>query len=130
MLFRSWDEDPDPALKNGIKMKGYFIPEPAAAQLTKWGLDIQAKPALIFSRAVLFKQFGRRMVRPGDIIRAPYNSLHPIQISNQDYSREASMSLFRITNVSDTGNFRYRWLYFRCDMQLLTGDKSVRIEHE
>ena len=68
-------------------------------------------------------------MRPGDVIATPFNSLHPLQITDDNSANEKRISHFRVTNVSDFGNFRYRWLYFRCDLELLTGDQSIRIEH-
>ena len=123
-----WDEDPDPTYKNGMKLKGYFVPEPPNVELTKWGVDVPNKTAVIFSRAILFKALERRMVRPGDIIEVPHNTLSPIQNSTPHESRN-TMKRYRVLNAADSGNFRYRWLYYKCSVELLTGDVTIDVEH-
>lgn len=124
-----WDEDPDPTYKNGKKFKGYFVPDPIGIELTKWGIDVQNKTAVVFARAVLFKAFGARMLRPGDVLRVPHNTLSPVQIAETGGIKNR-MDTFRIINAADIGNFRYRWLYYRCNVELITGDITIQIEHE
>lgn len=124
-----WDEDADPTYANGVVLKAYFVPQPLAISLVKWGLDIENKVTVVFARSKLLEIFGNRMIRQGDVVEIPFNSVMPIQIANQNTLKENKISQFRVTNATDAGNFKYRWLYYRLDCELLTGDRSIRIEH-
>lgn len=123
-----WDEDPDPTYKNGTKMKAYFVPEAPNIELTKWGVDSPVKSTVVFSRAILLKEFGKRLVRPGDVLEVPHNTLSPIQTSTPLNSRD-KMDKFRVLNAADEGNFRYRWLYWKCVVENLTGDITIQVDH-
>lgn len=123
-----WEEDPDPTYKAGEKLKGYFAPDKIAIELTKWGVDTPNKTAVVYSRAVLFKRFGRRMLRPGDVIEIPHNTLSPVQEAPIG-GQVNRIDKYRIIDVGDTGNFKYRWLYYRCFVENLTGDVTIQIEH-
>ena len=123
-----WEEDPDPTYKNGTRMKALFTPEPAKVELTKWGLDTQNQTNVIFSRAILFKEFGRRMLRPGDVIEIPHNTLSPIQTSTS-FESDDKLDKFRILDAADSGMFRYRWLYYNCKVENLLGDITIQPEN-
>jgi hypothetical protein len=112
-----WDEDVDPTYKNGFKTKAFFKTEPLQEELTKWGVDTPNKATVVFPRAVIYRKFGERMLRAGDLIDVPYGA-----IAN-------SPKQYRITNVSETGNFKYRWLYLSCDAVAVSGDVTIRKEN-
>lgn len=111
-----WDEDPDPTYWNPHLIKGFFKPSSIEMELNRWGLDTNNQTEIIFSFRQLFELFGDRMIRIGDVIQIPYNSA-PINPKN-----------YRVLNAAPTGNFRYNWLYFTCQVELLTADISVRPE--
>lgn len=109
-----WDEDPDPTYWTPILMKGFFKPSAVESELNKWGVDTINKTDIVFSHHQLYMNLGERMLRTGDVIQIPFNSI-PISLKN-----------YRILNGSPTGNFRYNWLYFTCQIELLTADITVR----
>ena len=123
-----WEEDPDPTYKSGVKLKGYFVPQPVVIELTRCGIDSQNKTSVVFSRAILFKEFGKRMLRPGDVFEVPHNTLTPLQEAEPG-GKSNRMDKYRIINASDIGNFLYRWLYYKCDVEALTGDITIQLEH-
>jgi hypothetical protein len=125
----TWDTDPDPVYKNGVQLKGFFAPEEVKMQLTKWGLDTENKTIIMFSRAVILKEFGKRMVRAGDVIDLPHNTLSPAQQADIGGLRNR-IDKFRVLDSSDSGNFKYRWLYWVCQLEALTGGKTVQVEHK
>ena len=114
-----WDEDADPVYDNPKDFKAWFKPEHTMFELTRWGLDVALPITVVFSRAVLMKEIGERLIQVGDVIEAPYNipSL-PENPSGPKY--------FRALNVKNTGNFMYRWLYIECHCELITGDRALR----
>lgn len=122
-----YDEDADPTYERGIVMKGYFSPQPAESQLTKWGVDTPNTMTINFSRSDVLGQFGERMIADGDIIIAPHNTL--IVTTNTDLYQGIGnrMDRFRVIKANDTGNFHYRWLYWSCILENLTGDKSIDV---
>lgn len=114
-----WEEDPDPTYKSGVKLKGYFVPQPIAVQLTPWGLDAPNQTTIMFSRKRILQEFGeKRMIRAGDIIQLPYDGalLRPQR--------------YRVLNSADAGNFRYTWLYFSCIVESITDDETLDISHK
>lgn len=111
-----WDEDPDPTYWNPNLIKGFFKPSSIEMELNRWGLDTSNQTEIVFSFRQLFELFGDRMLRIGDVIQIPYNS---VSINPKNY---------RVLNAAPTGNFRYNWLYFTCQAELLTADISVRPE--
>jgi hypothetical protein len=112
-----WDEDPDPTYWTPIPIKGYFKPAPLEVELKKWGADTSSNQTEItFSFRMIFNIVGERMLRTGDVIQVPFNSA-PINPKN-----------YRILNATPSGNFRYNWLYFKCQAELLTADVTVRPE--
>jgi len=114
-----WDEDPDPTYWQPIGMKAFFKPAPIEIELTKWGVDMAShKNEVIFSHAQLYSRFNERMLRPGDVLHLPYNAV------------AVNPSQFRITNATPSGNFRYIWLYYTCQVEALTADITVRTEKD
>ena len=111
-----WDEDPDPTYWSEILIKGYFKPKPLEVELKRWGADTTNKTEVVFSHRQLFNLLGERMLRIGDVIQLPYNAA---SVNPKNY---------RILNASPTGNFRYIWLYFTCQVEILTADITVRPE--
>lgn len=111
-----WDADADPTYWNPVPMKAFFKPAPLEVELKKWGADTENKTEIVFSHRHLFKQFGDRMLRTGDVIQVPYNAA--TEALNPRY--------FRVTNGTPSGNYRYHWLYFTCQVTLLTADMTVR----
>lgn len=117
---KTWDEDPNPSYKNGIRLKGYFKPEPVGLELTKFGVDSPNQTTVTFARTEILSLFGqKRMVRAGDILEVPHNSIGQIRVRR-----------FRIVDSQDVGNFHYRWLYFQCLIENITGDKALNIDHK
>ncbi len=111
-----WDADPDPTYWNPIPIKAFFKPQPLELELKKWGADSVNKTELVFSHLQLFRLFNDRMVRVGDVVQIPYNSA--VEGLNPKY--------YRIVNASPSGNYRYNWLYFNCQIEALTADMTVR----
>lgn len=113
-----WDVDPDPTYWNCILVKGFFKPQPIEAQLVEWGLDTINKTEVVFSYHDILELVGDRMIRPGDVLQLPYNSLN-IRPKN-----------YRVLNSTPSGNFRYNWLYLTCQTETLTADITVRVEDD
>jgi hypothetical protein len=109
-----WDEDPDPSYWTPITIKAFFKPNAIEAELERWGIDVKNKVELTFSHRQLYELVGERMLRNGDVIQIPFNSI-PITLKN-----------YRVVNATPAGNFRYNWLYFMCQTELLTADITVR----
>jgi hypothetical protein len=115
-----WEEDPNPSYKNGIRLKGYFKPEPTGLELTKWGVDAPNQTTIVFARSTILQQFGqKRMLRPGDVISIPHNALGQVRINK-----------FRIVDAQDSGNFHYRWLYYQALLENIIDDKSLNVDHK
>lgn len=115
-----WDEDADPTYWNPMFLKGYFKPQPLEAELNKWGLEVVNKTEIVFSHRQLFNELGERMLRAGDVIQLQYNAA----------TKAINPKNYRILNCSPTGNFRYNWLYFTCQIETLTADITVRPEED
>lgn len=113
-----WDEDPDPTYWNSIPVKGFFKPKPIETELKRWGVDTANKTEIIFSHRQIYNILGERMLRAGDVVQLPFNAV-PISPKN-----------YRILNATPSGNFRYIWLYFTCQLELLTADITVRPEQD
>jgi len=123
-----WDEDADPTYENGVKIKGYFVPKPAESQLTKWGLDTPNQTIVHFSRSLVFRTFGKRMVSEGDVLIVPHNTLLAVQETDLREGPSNRIDRYRVLRPSDTGSFKYRWLYWSCVVENLTGDLTVDVE--
>lgn len=123
-----FEEDADPTYQRGIKLKGMFVPQPAEAQLTRWGLDIQNQTTIHYSRAIVYKTFGKLMISEGDIIIIPHNTLTAAQVTDLRDGVGNRMDRYRVIKSSDTVNFKYRWMYWSCLLENLTGDKSIDVD--
>ena len=113
-----WDEDADPTYYPPKGLKAFFKPEPIQTELAKWGADTKIKMEIAFTHMGIFTEFGERMLRAGDVIQIPYGSV-PITPKN-----------FRVLNATPTGNYRYAWIYFTCQVEQLTADMTVRVEDD
>ena len=113
-----YEEDPDPTYESGKHLKGYFVPQPIAVQLTPWGVDVENQTTVVFNKERVYADFGKRMVRIGDLIELPYNA------SGINPDR------FRVLNAFDSGNFRYNWLYWSCQVENITNDTTIDIDHK
>jgi hypothetical protein len=111
------DEDADPTYwppKSGLK--AFFVPQPVELELTNWGVDVAKNTAeIVFSRNSALAMFGDRLLRPGDLIEVPYNSVSRIK-----------PKYYRVENAQETGNFRYNWMHLTCQTVLMTGDVHLR----
>lgn len=123
-----WEEDADPTYKGGIKIKGRFVPTPAEISLTRWGVDVPNQTTVTFSRAIVYKEFKHFMIVEGDLLVVPHNTLIGTQFPDLRDGVNNRMDTFRVIKSSDTGNFKYRWLYWSCLVENITGDKSIDIE--
>jgi len=115
-----WDEDADPTYWNPFSIKGYFKPQPLEAELKQWGAEIINKTEITFDYFELKHIIGDRMLRTGDVIKLPYNTV----------TQSINPRNFRILNATPTGNFRYTWLYMTCQLETLSADITVRPEQD
>lgn len=109
-----WDEDPDPTYLTHYNMKAFYKPQPLQHELKKWGFDTTSNTEVVFSHRQLYEILGARMLRVGDVLYLPYNaaSINP--------------GYYRVTSASPTGQFRYIWLYFTCNVTILKADTTIR----
>lgn len=107
---KTWNEDADPTYYESHDFKALFAPPPPEVTLTKFGIDAPTKFEITFSRAELLEVYGKRLLRPGDIIVVPYNSLII------PGSKNGNMHT-RITHAQDSGSFRFRWIYLKCNVE-------------
>lgn len=112
-----WDEDADPTYYQPIRMKAFYPPKPAEVAVQKTGPDSPIKVEVTFAYAELVEFFGKRLIRPGDVVRLPYHMLGYIE---PEY--------FEVINVSQTGNYRYNWLYLTCVVESQLHDISISPE--
>lgn len=111
-----WDSDADPTYWNSFSIKAFFKPQPLESELKKWGIDTPNKTETVFSHQQLYQLLGERMLRNGDVIQLPYNAA----------TQAVAPKNYRIINAGPSGNFRYNWLYFNCQVEVLTADVTVR----
>lgn len=107
-------EDPDPTYRNGIPFQAYWPPQPLEHELTLWGVDADNPATIVFHRLDVYDKVGERLIRPGDLIAVPFNSLS-----------HSKPRYYQVTNAQEFGNFRYTWLYIKCDAKLLMGDINI-----
>lgn len=121
-----WEEDSEPIYEQPIIVKAQFVPEKMSTALKKWGIESDAKFEINYSRAQLLDELGPRLIRTGDVIQIPHNTL--VQTQNTEFidGKFGVADKFRVIEAHDTGNFNYRWLYWTCTVELLTGDITVR----
>ena len=120
-----WEEDADPTYKNDIKLRGIFTPPPSEAEVTKWGLDSKNEIKVHFSRANVLRLFGERMIAPGDLLIIPYNTLSILQNTDLRTGPGNRMDRFIVKEATDSGNYHYRWLYWSCMVENITGDPTI-----
>lgn len=108
-----WEEDANPTYWPAREIKAFYVPQPSESELTKWGVNVRLATEVVFCRAQLYKEFGERLVRVGDVLNIPYASM------------AMPTGYFRIKNAQDFGNFRYQWLYVRCQVETLHADITV-----
>ena len=123
-----WEEDADPTYYKGIKIKGYLLLQPAENTLTRWGVDTQNQVTIHFSRASILHTFGAKMIADGDVIIVPHNTLTVTQNNDLRTGVGNRMDRYRVIKACDTGNSRFRWLYWTVQAENLLGDKSVAVE--
>jgi hypothetical protein len=122
-----WDEDNDPTYENSVQLKAYFQPEAPSIELTKYGIDSPTKVTIYFPRCVLLEIFGERMIRTGDLIEVPHNTLSPLQ--NADVGGiQNRIDRFRVLNSQDSSIYRYRWIYWKCVLESITGSDTIDVE--
>ena len=121
-----WEEDNDPLYHQPVKVKGQFVPEQMVTSLKKWGVESETKFKINYSRAQLLNMLGTRLIRKGDVIKIDHNTL--VQTQNTEFidGEFGVADKFRVIDAFDTGNFNYRWLYWTCIVESLTGDITVR----
>lgn len=107
-----WMEDPDPTYYVGFDFKAYFPPSPPEVLLTKFGSDAPNKFDVVFSRTEVLKILGDRMIRMGDIILIPHNSLI------------LKARRFRVLHVGESGNYKYRWIYLNVTVENANFDET------
>ena len=108
----TWSEDQSPTYHTGYDFKAFVVPQPPEIMLTKFGHDSPNKLELKFSRAEVLETIGDRLIRIGDIISMPHNSL------------VIKAEKFRAIHVSDEGNYKYRWLYLNVIAENINKDES------
>ncbi len=113
-----WDEDADPTYNSPKGLKAFWKFEQIQTELVKWGVDTKIKLEITFTHMSIYSEFMERMLRPGDVIQIPYGSV-PITPKN-----------IRVLNATPTGNYRYAWIYFTCQVEQLTADITVRVEDD
>lgn len=122
-----WEEDNNPIYDSPVPVKGQFVPEKMSTALVKFGVESNAKFDVHYSRAELLDLFGNRLIRSGDVIDIPHNTL--VQTQNTEFvdGKFGLATKFRVLEARDTGNFNYRWLYWTCTVELLTGKMNNEI---
>lgn len=114
-----WNESQDVVYASPKWVKGVWKPQPLSDQLTRFGVDAPNKSIITFSRASMLKDFGR-IVREGDVIAVPQNEAD----KTSGLSIQHEYLYYRVINVTNNGQFRYRWIYTRCACEPLTGDTA------
>lgn len=124
-----WEEDSDPIYYPPVDVKGQFVPEKMSMALNKYGIESKSQFEVHYSRAQLLAIFGKRLIRGGDVIQIPHNTL--VQTQNTEFldGKLGLADKFRVISAQDSGNFNYRWLYWTCVVELLTGNFTVRPEN-
>jgi len=111
-----WDEDPDPTYWMPQYFKATFVPQPLEFELTQWGVDVaNNQTEIAFALSDIYEKFGERLLRTGDLIEVPYNS---VSAQKPKY--------YYVNNAQEKGNFRYTWLYLNCQSSLISGDVNIR----
>jgi len=110
---KTWNEDTNPTYYEGYDFKAFFAPPAPETTLTKFGHDAANSFDLTFSRSELLGSIGERLLRNGDVIVIPHNSLI------------IKASRFKVLHAQDSGNYKYRWLYITCTVENMNKDESL-----
>lgn len=121
-----WEEDANPLYLQPVPVKGMFTPDSVATALNKYGVETKVKFDVHFSRANLLYMFGDRLIRQGDVIEVPHNTLIQTQSTEFIGGKNSLIDKFLVNEAKDTGNFNYRWLYWTCTVSNITADITVR----
>lgn len=108
------DEDANPTYFPPRLLRGFYIPKPTQMELTLWGPEIKIQHEINFHILDIVENFGNRLLLPGDILQVPYNSFSKL-----------SPGYYTITNAQEFGNFRYTWLYLKCQCTASPGDPNI-----
>jgi len=108
-----WNEDISPTYYSGYDFKAWFAPSAPEIVLTKFGQDAPHSIDLLFSRAEVLHVLGDRLIRIGDIVVIPHNSL------------AIRASRFRVVHATDFGNYRYRWIYWSVTVESMNKDDAT-----
>lgn len=111
---RVWDEDADPTYLNNFKLKAFYKPPMLQQELKKYGIDLSATLEMTFSFKQLYDKLGERMLRSGDVIYISYNSA------------EINPGYYKVASASPSGQYRYCWIYYTCNMVILKADSTIR----
>jgi len=111
---KTWNEDSNPTYYTGYDFKAFFTPSAPEVSLTKFGHDAANSFDITFSRTQLIDSLGDRLLRNGDVIVVPHNSL----IINANR--------FKVLHAQDSGNYRYRWMYITCTVENMNKDESLQ----
>jgi hypothetical protein len=103
-------------------IKAIFKPEQVSLSKVKWGIDVNIKMTLSYSRAYLLGLYGSRLIKIGDVVAVPHNTLIQTQSTEYLEGKVNRLDKFRIINSFDAGNFNYRWLYWNCIAEPISGD--------
>lgn len=109
-----WGEDPDPTYWPGVVRKGFFQQKPLELALKQWSLEASITLVIDFSKDDMVRHFGQRMLRSGDVILVPYNSIGNI-----------TPKYFSVENASPSNPYRYDMLYLTCTCQNISGDITI-----
>lgn len=121
----TYNETSNPQYLEHVLIKAMFKPELIVLSKTKWGIDASSKMKLNYSRAYLLGLFGSRLIKVGDVIAIPHNTLIQTQSTEYLEGKVNRLDKFRVTNCYDTGNYNYRWLYWTVEVEPLSGDIAV-----
>ena len=110
-----FDEDADPTYWSPVDLKAFFVPQPLEYELTLWGVDTNNKTEIVFALEDIVAKLPDRLLRTGDLIEVPYNS-----------QSQQKPKYYAIDNAQEAGNFRYTWLYMKCQATLLPGEVNLR----
>ena len=67
------------------------------------------------------------MISEGDILLIPHNTMAVTQNTDLRDGPGNLIERFRVINGFDTGNFKYRWLYWSCLCENITGDPTIDV---
>jgi hypothetical protein len=108
-----WDEDPDPTYWASIPAVAAYEPKQLEVAMKGWNLDATVTLEFVFPYDYALALFGR-LLRKGDVVFVPFNAIGDL-----------TPKFFRLTNVTPTGPYRYRWMYINCSGQNCSGDITV-----